>query len=360
MKEKIEHRSLQGIFNVKCKYDDGSVRIWSEDKALVANRIITIVEDYRRQGYRLTLRQLHYQFVSKNWIINHDTAYKKLGGILDDCKYAGLIDWNSIEDRGRIPNIGYSVDDIADALQDTVNHYKLDRQVGQDVIIELWTEKDAISNILERVTRKYHIHLVVNKGYTSSSAIYQAYQRFLELIKSGKKVKVLYFGDHDPSGLDMIRDIRERLLKFMCQGEQLSEDDDFRERIDGWMEENGFDFGDVARNEYPYFTEKHAINMYSNTADDHDIEDGWSAFYKAKTQFFIEENDLFEVIQVGLTMNQIKELDLPPNPTKLTDARAKSYIEKFGRTCWEVDALNPAKLTEIIEEKIQEDRKSVV
>jgi hypothetical protein len=282
MKEQFDKRRFVGTLNIACKFDDGSVRNWTADKSLVISQIQEIVEYYQELGYKLTLRQLHYQFVSRNWIINHDTAYKKLGKILDDCRYGGLVDWDAIEDRGRVPFLPYYVQDIPNALQDTINQYRLDRQSGQSNHVEVWTEKDALSGIMKRSTSKYGVRLVVNKGYTSSSAIYSAYQRFCRY----DKVTILYFGDHDPSGLDMVRDIKER-LEFM------------------------FENGDVRP----------------------DID--------------------FKVIPIGLTMEQIKKYKCPPNPTKLTDSRAAKYIKKFGKTCWEVDALNPEVLTEVVETNIK-------
>jgi hypothetical protein len=256
----------------------------------VVSQIQEIVEAYANQGYRLTLRQLHYQFVGRNWIVNHTTAYKKLGTILSDCRYAGLVDWDSIEDRGRRPILPYFVSGIPQALTDTIDQYRLDRQEGQDTHVELWTEKDALSGILGRPASKYHIRLCVNKGYTSDSAIYSAYERFSDLINNGKRVVILYFGDHDPSGLDMIRDIRERLELMFENGERTSEAD-----------------------------------------------------------------GMFEVIQIGLTMQQIKQYKLPPNPAKITDSRAAAYIKKHGAMSWEVDALDPKVLVSIVEERILEN-----
>ena len=123
-KEKFEDRRLTGNINVACKFDDGTIRYWNTKKEDVVNHIIQIVNEYAADNYVLTLRQLHYQLVTQNWIINHDTAYKKLGSILDDCRYGGVIDWNAIEDRGRVPYIPYSVEDVADALEDTVAQYR--------------------------------------------------------------------------------------------------------------------------------------------------------------------------------------------------------------------------------------------
>ena len=273
-REKFEDRSLTGNVSITCKYDDGTVRIWDTRKEEVIEHIIDIVDEYESQGYRLTLRQLHYQLVKSNWIVNHDRAYKKLGGILDDCKYAGIIDWDNIEDRGRKPFLPYWVHSVEDALNDTVDQYRINRQEGQDVHVELWTEKDALSAILQRSTIKYHIQLVVNKGYTSSSAIYNAYKRCVSNIMNGRRVVILYFGDHDPSGLDMIRDIRNRLQLMLREGD-----------------------------------------YYDELFCDYPIE------------------DLFSVLPIGLTMEQINQYKLPPNPTKLTDTRSKKYVKKFGKVC---------------------------
>ena len=222
MKEQFDSRRLYGQIKVACKFDDGSVRYWNADKAQVVRQITEIVDYYNSRNYKLTLRQLHYQFVSRNWIVNHDTAYKKLGKILDDCRYGGIVDWDCIEDRGRVPYLPYHVDSIEEAIEDTIATYRRNRQEGQDVHVEVWTEKDALSGIMKRSTSKYGVRLVVNKGYTSSSAIYAAYERFSEILNSGRSICILYFGDHDPSGLDMVRDIRERLEFMFVNGEQLN------------------------------------------------------------------------------------------------------------------------------------------
>lgn len=340
--EKFEDRIFTGKINVACKYDDGTVRYWDTTKEEVVLHIRQIVNEYAKLGYPLTLRQLHYQLVTQNWIINHDTAYKKLGTILDDCRYGGKVDWNAIEDRGRIPYIPYYVEDVEAALQDTVDQYRIDRQRDQKNHIELWSEKDALSGILKRSTEKYHIQLVINKGYTSSSAIYGAYKRCVKQILDGKKVTILYFGDHDPSGLDMIRDIRERLLLFMCNGDLLRDND----TINNWWEENQYSVYDLVDNNF--ISEKDGNVMIAGN------DNLYEEFARGKIRMYLDENKLFTVLPIGLTMEQIKKYNLPPNPTKLTDTRADKYIKKFGKTCWEVDALKPQVLTSIIETNIKQ------
>jgi len=176
--------------------------------------INSIIDDYAAQGYIMTLRQLYYQLVSRNVISNNQKEYAKLSILLNKGRMAGIVDWAAIEDRGRQVRIGYSADDVPDALSDIAYSYKLKRMDNQDTYLEVWIEKDALSNVFRRVTDQFHINLMVNKGYSSASAMHDAFLRFKAANKLGKPVKVLYFGDHDPSGKDMVRDIDKRMNDF--------------------------------------------------------------------------------------------------------------------------------------------------
>ncbi len=348
-RERFEKRALTGTINVACKFDDGTVRHWNADKADVIEKIKYIVNEYSKEGYILTLRQLHYQLVAQNWIVNHTTAYQKLSGILDDCRYAGIIDWDAIEDRGRIPYIPYQVNNVTHALQDAVDTYRINLQEGQEKHVELWTEKDALSGILRRTTAKYHVRLVVNKGYTSSSALYNAYERCVESICAGQQVVILYFGDHDPSGLDMVRDIQDRLTTFLTRGNKLERNEGFDKQYEDWWRTLGPSDAELV---YSYDLDlKVANRLIEGRATDND----WDDFYAAKKRYYIRTHELFKVVPIGLTMEQIKKYKLPPNPAKMTDSRADKYIKKFGKTCWEVDALKPQVLTSIVESNIQEN-----
>src|SRR5713226_733510 len=76
-----------------------------------------IVSDYQAQGFRLTLRQLYYQFVSRNLIPNTERAYKNLGEAISDGRLCGLLDWEAIEDRIRVPVRPPEFDDLADLVE---------------------------------------------------------------------------------------------------------------------------------------------------------------------------------------------------------------------------------------------------
>ena len=69
----------------------------------------------------------------------------------------------------------------------------------------------------------------------------------------------------------------------------------------------------------------------------------------------MQENDLFEIVPVGLTMEQIKQYNPPHNPAKITDPRAKGYIKKYGAISWEVDALRPEVMIEIVKGAIEDN-----
>lgn len=177
-----------------------------------------IIEEYAAQGFILTLRQLYYQFVSRNAIANTEREYKRLGSIVNDGRLAGLIDWDAIEDRGRhvIKNVHDT--DPKDTVEWAAKLYQLDRWVGQRERVELWVEKEALVGVFEDVCRTADVPLFACKGYVSQSEMWRASVRFIQNTNEHKQRNViLHFGDHDPSGLDMTRDIEARLGQFMAE-----------------------------------------------------------------------------------------------------------------------------------------------
>lgn len=230
-----------------------NVRFTKSTKKII-EQANTIVASYEDDEIRLTLRQLYYRFIAldlfpatkerKNpatgaieqvgdWVddvynADHKLAsgtkntlknYKRLGGILSDARLAGLLDWRVIEDRGRVPDVPYfqrDVGDFVDSLRRAANAFSLDKWAGQPNYVELWVEKDALASVLEPIARKHAIPLVVNKGYSSQSAMYESADRFKAASDDApdRKNVLLYLGDHDPSGEDMVRDITDRMAMF--------------------------------------------------------------------------------------------------------------------------------------------------
>ncbi len=252
---------------------------FNHDKTEQISLANEIIENYRAQGLKLTLRQLYYQFVTRSAILNQERSYKNLGKLISDARLAGLIDWDAIEDRVRIPKLPREYDDLRQLVKAALYSYRLPRWEGQENYVELWVEKDALSGVLAPLAEEYHVTLMVNRGYSSSSAMYEAGKRFIKKYDEGNDCHLLYLGDHDPSGEDMVRDIADRLSIF---GAVLS------------------------------------------------------------------------VEKIALTMAQVEEYNPPPNPAKLSDTRASGYIAKHGDKSWEVDALPPEVLHELIEREISD------
>jgi hypothetical protein len=82
----------------KIKYEEIN---FSPSKLTRISRANTIIDEYHRQGFDLTLRQLYYQHVARGWIANNVKEYNRLGDLVSDARMAGLIDWDRIVDRTR-------------------------------------------------------------------------------------------------------------------------------------------------------------------------------------------------------------------------------------------------------------------
>lgn len=197
---------------------------------------------------------------------------------MSDARLAGLVDWDAIEDRGREPDVPSQWSGLPSLAESALAAYRRPRWEGQEYYAELWVEKQALAGVLAPLANEYHATLMVNKGYSSTSAMYDSARRFKQ--HSDQKPILFYLGDHDPSGEDMVRDIGARMETF-------------------------------------------------------GVED-------------------LEVRKLALTMAQVKEHNPPPNPAKLTDPRAQGYIAEHGDSSWEVDALDPETLSEIIRSHFDE------
>jgi hypothetical protein len=195
----------------KIKYKEFNFRGVTLGIIAKANEIIT---EYAGQGFDLTLRQLYYQFVSRDLIPNTQKDYKNLGGIINDARLAGLIDWDAIVDRTREVRALSHWAGPEDIVQTCASAFNLDKWREQPYRPEVWIEKDALVGVFERICNELDIPLLSCRGYTSQSEMWGAAQRMLRYRRTKQTPIVFHFGDHDPSGKDMSRDIVDRLEMF--------------------------------------------------------------------------------------------------------------------------------------------------
>jgi len=190
------------------KYKDISFR---QSTLAIINKANEIIAEYQADGLELTLRQLYYQFVSRDIIPNKAEQYDKLGNIISDARLTGLVDWNSIVDRTRDLKQNGHWDNASDILRSAARSFAMDKWEGQSTRCEVWIEKDALVGVIERPCRAEDVPFFACRGYVSQSEMWSAAMRLRRWITAGIKVVIFHLGDHDPSGVDMSRDIQERL-----------------------------------------------------------------------------------------------------------------------------------------------------
>jgi len=239
-----------------------------------------IVEDYESQGFRLTVRQLYYQLVAKDIIPNTLQEYKRIASIINDGKEAGLVDWDAIEDRTRDFVRQQRWINAKQILEASVSSYRKDLWVEQESRVFVIVEKEALVGVLEPTCHKYDVPLLAARGYPSGTVLREfAQSDLIQCIEDGQVPVILHLGDHDPSGLDMTRDLRER------------------------------------------------ISMFAESGD-------------------------VELRRIALNMHQIQALKPPENPAKVTDSRFTDYAKQYGTKSWELDALSPSFLANLLENEI--------
>jgi hypothetical protein len=178
---------------------------WTElqfDKLNKVKDILLELEEFKP----LTLRQIYYQMVGKGYIENNVSQYGMLSKLLKHARIERYIKWEDIEDRVRTYHdlTGWQTSErfIKASLDGFLKNYQRDLLQSQNVYPEIWIEKDALSSIFTRASSPYTIPVVVCRGFSSVSFL-NDYKVRLSYYP-GKKPILLYFGDFDPSGVEML------------------------------------------------------------------------------------------------------------------------------------------------------------
>lgn len=174
----------------------------------------SIVEKYEKQGLRMTLRQLYYQMVVLNYFPNSDASYNRLGGVISDARMAGLISWESIEDRQRYMRGVETFAHPSQAFKAARDGYRTDLWADQPVRLVFGIEKDALVGVISDICYEERVDFTSFRGYSSQSQQWRLGQQFARYIQAGQRPMLIHLGDHDPDGIDMTRDLQERLSLF--------------------------------------------------------------------------------------------------------------------------------------------------
>jgi hypothetical protein len=285
----------------------------------VIDQANVICSEYAASGLSITLRQLYYQFVARDLLGNTQRNYNRLKSIISDARLAGELDWDYIVDRTRNLEKQPTWKSPKDLIDDAAKAYLTDLWAPQKRRVEVWIEKDAAVGVIEQVCNLNHIPFFSCRGYTSSSEMWNAGVRIGEYLRNGEQTVILHIGDHDPSGLDMTRDIEDRIRLFVhtdwanefMGGVRGQSRGQIRASMRQRMRDQGCPIGD---DELP-----------------------------------------FEIRRIALTIEQIEQYEPPPNFAKQTDARFEAYMEATGLDeSWELDALDPLVMEELIQDHVDD------
>jgi hypothetical protein len=164
---------------------------------------------------RMTLRQVYYQLVARQFIENHRKEYKRVKEALVHARKSGLIPWDWIEDRTRQPRIVPMWRDLSEFSEVVLRSYRKKVWNDQPLYVEVWLEKEALSGFFRQVLDPYGITLNVGRGNDSHCSIIGLAER----CEGKRSPAILCFTDFDPTGEDMRRDLKERLAYFRCRAE---------------------------------------------------------------------------------------------------------------------------------------------
>lgn len=249
-------------------------RDFRADSLLMIEHANKIISEYEAKGYTLTLRQLYYQFVARALVENSPKSYDRLGALISDARLAGLVSWTAIEDRGRNLRGLQHYTGPGAAVREVEQRFNHDLWKDQPYRPEVWVEKHALEDVVGKICNDLRVDFFAIGGYNSQSAAWRAGRRMARYIAGGQRPIVFHLGDHDPSGLDMTRDNRERLQLFAGVPVQ--------------------------------------------------------------------------VARIALNRDQVERYGPPPNPAKVTDVRFAAYQVEHGDESWELDALDPEVIHDVV------------
>jgi hypothetical protein len=165
-----------------------------------------------QSGHPMTVRQTFYQLVVRNVIEKTEDQYQgTVIRLLTEMRMAGELPFHWIVDEGRRRVVLRSFDSVADAVDDCAEFYRRNAMRESSAYIELWSEKEALAGIISDEAMSYGVPVLVSKGMPSLTQLFQTAIQVRDAGRAGKQSFIYQFGDHDPSGVLILRTIESRL-----------------------------------------------------------------------------------------------------------------------------------------------------
>jgi hypothetical protein len=273
--------------------------------------VATLAEDHP-----MSVRQVFYRLTAQGVVDKTEAEYKgTVCRLLAEMRRSGAIPYHWLADSTRWMRRPRTFSSMEEALRRTASTYRRALWDDAPVCVEIWLEKEALAGVLVEVTDEWDVPLMVTRGYASISFLYAAGEAIRERSDNGQRTAIYYFGDRDPSGVDIDRQIRQGIGESM---DTPAIPDDF----------TAADLVNLQRGQ----------QHLGHTVARRDAEELEDVF---------DEHATFT--RVAVTEAQIGEWDLPTRPTKKTDSRAKG----FDAQSVEVDAIPSHQLRALAQEAIE-------
>ena len=205
---------MSNLYSKRTEQSERRGITWTPKRQKQAEQILSVVNslsDY----WPLTLRQIYYRLVASGVIANTRSKYNDLSKVIKQMRLDGLMPWAVLEDRVRRVSDKRGYEDSEAFLQENLRWflkgYTRCLVQGQENYVEIWCEKDALSRIFEEVAYPYCIRAVTCRGYQSMTFLKAYADRADAAIEKGQTPVVLYFGDLDPSGVQMFEAAQQTL-----------------------------------------------------------------------------------------------------------------------------------------------------
>ncbi|MEM2960266.1 MAG: ATP-binding protein [Candidatus Bathyarchaeia archaeon] len=179
----------------------------------------TLLDLQSQIGFKLSSRGWCYMLESKGLI--DKGQFDKIEKEINRCRKEGLLPIDFVaEDEGRIfigdkvPNRDPPEIFLVKRLEEAMaaeKDYTLDWWEGEKYYLMMLVEKIDIRTLFEPVCKKYHVPIATSKGWSSLSQRAWIAERFKWAEERGLIPVLLYFGDHDPWGLEISNALKKNL-----------------------------------------------------------------------------------------------------------------------------------------------------
>lgn len=174
-------------------------------------RLKQIMYEMIKHWKPMTVRQVFYQMSVRGHVSKLESGYKAVQRMLTQMRKSDELPYHWIADNTRWMRKPQTYGGLSEMLEAQTRLYRRSLWDMQDAYVEIWLEKEALAGVLVQVTEKWDVPLMVTRGYPSLSFVFSAAQNIAD---QTKPAHLYYFGDHDPSGVDIDRKLEEQLREM--------------------------------------------------------------------------------------------------------------------------------------------------